>query len=174
MRGPGAHLSDSVRVYVSDENTVTVPDEFENSGVVEGIARNDNALLKVQTPMEDGVYAIVSGGKVLYSAKNLNRVDQLAVTDQGGELNPNYDKPSFTMDTQTWKVTGTEQGYTLESMAWPGHSLAVQAPAATTGAGIRNPHPLCHHWQRGGRLSDQHRAGWRHLLSGSERPVPRL
>lgn len=119
-------LSDSVRVYVSDENTVTVPDEFENSGVVEGIARKDNALLKVQTPMEDGIYAIVSGGKVLYSAKDLNRVDQLAVTDQGGELNPNYDKPSFTMDTQTWKVTGTGQGYTLESMAWSGHYLAVQ------------------------------------------------
>ena len=135
-------LSDSVRVYVSDENTVTVPDEFENSGVVEGIARNDNALLKVQTPIEDGVYAIVSGGKVLYSAKNLNRVDQLAVTDQGGELNPNYDKPSFTMDTQTWKVTRTEQGYTLESMAWPGHYLAVQGSAATTGRRYPKPPPV--------------------------------
>ena len=128
-------LRDSVRVYVSDDSTVTLPDEFEN-GLIEGTARNENPLLKVETSIEDGVYAIVSGEKVLYSTKDLNRVDQLGVTDQDGELNPNYSKPTFTMDTQTWKVTKTDQGYTLESMAWPGHYLAVQGSSGDNWAPV--------------------------------------
>lgn len=116
-------LQDSVRVYVSDENTVTLPDEFENGGVTESAARNENPLLKMQTAIEDGVYAIVAGGKVLYSSATGTAADQVGVTDEAGELNLNT---GFDANTQLWKLTKTEQGYTLESMARPGWYLAVE------------------------------------------------
>lgn len=116
-------LQDSVRVYVSDENTVTLPDEFENGGVIEGVARGENPLLKVQTAIEDGVYAIVAGGKALYSSATGTAADQVDVSDEAGELNLNT---GFDANTQLWKLAKTGQGYTLESMARPGWYLAVE------------------------------------------------
>ena len=116
-------LQDSVRVYVSDENTVTLPDEFENGGVTEGVARGENPLLKVQTAIEDGVYAIVAGGKALYSSATGTAADQVDVSDEAGELNLNT---GFDANTQLWKLAKTGQGYTLESMARPGWYLAVE------------------------------------------------
>ena len=108
---------------MSDENTVTLPDEFENGGVTEGVARGENPLLKVQTAIEDGVYAIVAGGKALYSSATGTAADQVDVSDEAGELNLNT---GFDANTQLWKLAKTGQGYTLESMARPGWYLAVE------------------------------------------------
>ena len=116
-------LRDSVRVYVSDRNTVILPDGFENGELTEGVARNENPLLKMQTAIEDGVYAIVAGGKALYSSAGGSAADQVGVADEAGELDLNA---GFAANTQLWKLTKTEQGYTLESMVRPGWYLAVE------------------------------------------------
>ena len=109
----GRVFSASIKVYVSDDGTVTLPDNYEDIL----ITKNDCYLLDHDGP-DDGEYAVVWPGsssqtpRVLYHT-GTGDTDQVTVSISNPFLTINA---GFDASRQLWTIRKVDGGYTLQSV----------------------------------------------------------
>ncbi len=120
VNGEKLNLSRSYRVYVSDENTVTLPDEYDQNG----LTGERRVYQKDTNGIDNDTYALydVHDARILYYEKNKDTTDQVGGSTNGNELTLNGGFPGT---RQTWKLSKTDKGYTIESCDQAGKYLNV-------------------------------------------------
>ena len=120
VNGEKLNLSRSYRVYVSDENTVTLPDEYDQNG----LTGERRVYQKDTNGIDNDTYALydVHDARILYYEKNKDTTDQVGGSTNGNELTLNGGFPGT---RQTWKLNKTDKGYTIESCDQAGKYLNV-------------------------------------------------
>lgn len=118
--GESITLTANQPIYISDDTTITIPDEFDKNSMT----ALGEVYQKQQGQPTGGSYVIYSnqGNRLLYFAKGSETTNQVtpSITDDRLALDKNY-----ASTRQTWNLKQTDQGYTIESCDQAGKYLTI-------------------------------------------------
>lgn len=120
VNGEPITLVRSVRVFVSDENTVVLPDRYNTNSVSE-----TSRYQQYVDELKNGEYVIYAkeSGRILYHQSGKTTTDQ--VTPDSQQKDEIVLSSGYPISRQMWKISKAEGGYTIQSQDEPGKYLSV-------------------------------------------------
>lgn len=122
-------------VAVQDEGSVTLPPCFQDT--ISGQEHEAQTTYDLDTDGVDleGVYAIYHAGaqRILYHANGQSNTDQVTGSVSNNQLNLDG---QYATSRQLWRITQTEEGYTIQSLEADGAYLRLNDTATQPGARV--------------------------------------
>lgn len=122
-------------VAVQDENGITLPPCFQDT--ISGEEHEAQTTYDLDTDGMDteGVYAIYHAGtqRILYHANGQSNTDQVTGSVSNNQLTLDG---QYAASRQLWRITQTEEGYTIQSLEADGAYLRLNDTATQPGARV--------------------------------------
>ena len=154
-------------VAVQGESGIFLPPCFQDIISSEDHEAQTTYNLDTDGLNAEGVYAIYHAGtqRILYHANGQSNTDQVTGTVSDGQLA--LDVPKYPASRQLWRITQTEDGYTVQSLEADGAYLRLNDSATQPGARVPvQSEPYTLHIQPGatpGSYTISHTVGDREL-----------
>lgn len=154
-------------VAVQGESGIVLPPCFQDIISSEDHEAQTTYNLDTDGLNAEGVYAIYHAGtqRILYHANGQSNTDQVTGTVSDGQLA--LDVPKYPASRQLWRITQTEDGYTVQSLEADGAYLRLNDSATQPGARVPvQSEPYTLHIQPGatpGSYTISHTVGDREL-----------